>query len=84
MWEFCHIKAWKESHGEIPKGMLVSFKDGNKENWNVDNLMLITKGENAVMNQMKLRFNRAEATESGLLVAKLHRAAQKRRKENVC
>ena len=84
VWEYCHIRAWKERYGEIPKGMLVSFKDGNKKNWNVDNLMLITKSENAVMNQMKLRFNRAEATESGLLVAKLHCAVQERRKENVC
>lgn len=84
VWEFCHIKAWKEKNGEIPKGMMVCFKDGNKENWNAENLMLITKSENAVMNQLKLRFDRAEATESGLLVAKLYCEVQKRRKENVC
>ena len=84
VWEFCHIKAWKEAHGEIPDGMLVSFKDGNKSNWGAENLMLITQGENSVMNHMKLRFDRAEATESGLLIAKLYQATKKRRKENVC
>ena len=81
VWEFCHIREWQQAHGEIPEGMMVSFKDGNIENWHLDNLMLITKGENAVMNTLHLRYDRAEATESGLLVAKVHQAAKARRKK---
>ena len=82
VWEFCHIREWKQTHGEIPEGMMVSFKDGNIENWHLENLMLITKGENAVMNTMHLRYDRAEATECGLLVAKVHQAVKERRKKS--
>lgn len=81
VWEFCHIREWQQAHGEVPEGMMVSFKDGNRENWHLDNLMLITKGENAVMNTLHLRFDRAEATESGLLVAKLHQEIKQKRKK---
>lgn len=81
VWEFCHIREWKKAYGEIPEGMMVSFKDGNIENWNLENLMLITKGENAVMNTMHLRYDRAEATESGLLVAKIHQKVNAKRKK---
>lgn len=81
VWEFCHIRAWQRAYGEIPEGMLVSFKDGNRENWSLENLMLITREENAVMNQKHLRFDRAEATESGLLVAKVELAAKRRKRK---
>lgn len=81
VWEFCHIRAWQQAYGEIPEGMMVSFKDGNIENWDLENLMLITKGENAQMNLRGLRFDDAEKTEAGLLVAKMYQAARTRRKK---
>lgn len=79
-WEFCHIRAWQQAYGEIPEGMMVSFKDGNREDWSPENLMLITKSENAILNTRHLRFDRAEATESGLMVAKLESAIRKKKR----
>lgn len=70
-WEFCHIKAWKEVHGEIPEGMMVSFKDGNRENWNIENLILISKAENGYLNSNHMRSDVAEVTESAAVLAKL-------------
>lgn len=32
--------VWEQHYGPIPEGMHVSFKDGNKENFDIDNLML--------------------------------------------
>ena len=81
VWEWCHVRAWQQAYGEIPEGMMVSFKDGNKANWELENLMLVSKEENIVLNNMHLRFDRAEMTESGLLVAKLMCAAKERRKK---
>jgi hypothetical protein len=39
-----HHVRWKEKHGEYPApGMVVRFKDGNKENSDPENLELITR-----------------------------------------
>lgn len=48
--EFVHILLWRKHHGEIPKGMFVVFKDRNKSNIVIDNLMLVTRAENMKRN----------------------------------
>lgn len=45
-----HRMVWEAAKGEIPKGMLVVFKDGNKLNCDLENLELITKSENMKRN----------------------------------
>lgn len=80
-WMPIHRKVWEDHHGPIPEGMMVIFKDGNKDNWEIDNLALITNGENAQLNTRGLRFDNPEKTEAGLLIAKMYQAARKRRQE---
>lgn len=80
-WEFCHIKAWKDAHGEVPEGMIVSFKDGNREDWSIENLILLTKEENAYLNGMHMRSEFPEITMAAANVAKLAMKAKKIRKE---
>lgn len=80
-WMLRHRRVWEENFGPIPEGMMVGFKDGNKENCDPQNLMLLTKGENAELNGRGLRFSNPEQTEAGLLVAKMHQAVKKRRQE---
>lgn len=80
VWEYVHRATWEKYHGPVPDGMMVSFKDGDKTNCGIDNLMLISRAENALLNTRKLRFDRAEATEVGLAVAKMHVQIQKKRK----
>jgi hypothetical protein len=45
-WELLHRHNWKKVHGKIPNNKLLIFKDGNKNNCAVKNLLLITKKEN--------------------------------------
>ena len=83
VWEFCHVKAWEEHYGKVPEGSMVSFKDGNREDWSIENLMLVTRQENSYMNH-GLRFEQRELTEAGLNIAKVKvaaRNARKRRKD---
>jgi len=49
-WKHLHRVVWERMNGPIPKGLLVSFIDGNKLNWKITNLMLITKKENVLRN----------------------------------
>ncbi len=50
-WELLHRFVWKKHNGEIPKGMLVVFKDGNSLNCSIDNLELISRKENMQRNR---------------------------------
>lgn len=80
-WEFLHRAVWEEHNGPLPDGMMVTFKDGNKLNCGIDNLMLVTRGENAVMNKLNYRFEDPELTVAGLNVIRLkNKAKEKRRK----
>ncbi len=50
-WEPLHRFRWKRVNGEIPKGYIVVFADGNTMNCAIENLELISRKENALRNQ---------------------------------
>ena len=79
-WEFLHRAVWEEHNGPVPEGMVVSFKDGNKLNCDISNLMLLTKGENAVLTRLGLRSEDPDLTEAGLNLVRLKQAAKDARK----
>ena len=80
-WEFKHIMEWEKHNGKIPDGCNIVFKDNNKDNVDISNLMLVTKAEHAIMNNKGLRFDNAELTEKGLLIAKLKHKTSELSKE---
>lgn len=80
IWRQMQILTWEEHNGPVPSGMLVSFKDGDKSHYNIENLMLVSMSENAVMNRWSLRSEHPELTEVGLAIAKIKVAQGKRRK----
>lgn len=77
-WKQLHILLWERDGREIPQGHVLIFKDGDKENCVLENLMLITRAENAVMNRCGLRFSTPEHTETGNLIAKIKIAQRKK------
>lgn len=79
-WKLLSRVVWEENFGEIPEGMLVGFKDGDKKNLSPDNLYLCTMGENAVMNKRGYRSSDPDLTEAGLSVVRLEKAIKKKRK----
>lgn len=66
-----HRVIYEQNFGEIPKDHIVIFADGNKQNLTPNNLILISKSENLILNSNKLRFNKEELTKSGVLIAKV-------------
>jgi hypothetical protein len=49
-WVFKHRVIWEKHFGPIPQNHMVIFKDGNKRNFDIDNLALITLQENMQRN----------------------------------
>ena len=58
-WKLLHRYIWEQHNGEIPKGNIILFKDGNTSNIDISNLRIITKQENLIRNR-----NREKAAKS--------------------
>lgn len=80
-WEFLHRAVWEEHNGPIPDDMVVSFRDSNRLNCDIDNLMLITKRENSALTGSGYRFEDPALTDAGLAVIRLKQAAKDARKK---
>lgn len=82
-WRFVHALKWEEYHGRpIPKGHLVRMKDGGKRNFSRENLALVSKAENAILNRFFAMKNPPEGGFDVLLnLARLKMAMKKREKE---
>ena len=49
-WMRKHRHIYQNAHGEVPKGHVIVFVDGNKRNFELSNLMMISCAENATFN----------------------------------
>jgi hypothetical protein len=47
-WQTLHSYNWQQAGRELPKGSVLSFKDGNAENQSLDNLELKTRAQTAI------------------------------------
>ena len=52
-WKPKHILIWEKTHGKVPKGKQIVFLDGNRTNFELDNLYCTDTGVIAVMNRYK-------------------------------
>lgn len=50
-YRFKHHVVWEQANGKIPKGHVLFFRDGDKTNCDLSNLVLITRGELAILNR---------------------------------
>lgn len=76
-----HRWLWERHHGKIPKGYNVVFKDRDKTNFDIDNLILMSYAEMGVMNIKYSRYARRENNLSLLLMSKI-RVESKKCKKN--
>lgn len=70
-WKMKHVVIWEAANGPVPDGHVIIFGDGNRLNFSVDNLILVSKRELLVLNRKGLIQNDTELTKSGTLVAQL-------------
>jgi hypothetical protein len=68
-WKRKHIIIWEKAHGKVPKGHIIIFADRNKLNMDLDNLLMVSRGELSVMNRFGLISTSKDLTKAGKLVA---------------
>lgn len=77
-WMRKHRWIWEQKYGEIPVNHVIIFADGNKENFDIKNLLLVSRKELAVLNKNNLIKNDVELTNIGVTIAKVKIAIAKK------
>ena len=70
-WRLKHRVVWEAVNGKIPKGFIVIFRDNDRTNTDIDNLMLIRRGTHAVLNHTGLCECSGEFKETAVRIAEL-------------
>ena len=76
-WEYKQRVIWKKTHGEIPSNHVIIFADGNKSNFNIDNLICVSRNELRQLNLLRLKKDDADLTKVGIGIVKLKHTAWK-------
>lgn len=71
-WRLKHQLIWEEYNGPIPKGHSVIFGDGDRNNLDINNLILVSKNQLLTLNRNKLIKNDAELTIIGVAIADVY------------
>ena len=81
-WRYKHILLWEQAHGmPVPDGHHIVFGDGNKRNFNTENLFCITAAQNGIRTKNKLQGSTPELAAVGVALAKLYSQIGERKKE---
>ena len=80
VWMLKQRFIYEKIYGAIPKGMLVNFADGDRYNFDPDNLILLTKEQNLALTKLNLRTEDTELTKTAVNVADLYIAIRSKEK----
>lgn len=80
-WKGKHILIWEAANGPVPKGHAVIFGDGNSRNFELSNLILVSRKQLLSLNRHNLIQNDAELTRTGVIIADVYSKIGERRKK---
>lgn len=80
-WDLKHRVIYRKEKGEIPKGYSVIFGDRNRANFDIDNLILVSRQQLIIMNKNKLIKSNTELTKTGLLIADVYNKISEKKKK---
>lgn len=80
-WKGKHILVWEEHNGPVPPGNAVIFGDGNRRNFDPNNLILVSRKQLAILNKNNLIKNNAELTKTGIIIADIYSKIGDRKKK---
>lgn len=63
-WRMLNRVVWEEHFGAIPKGAIITFADGDSLNCDISNLVLTTRAQNVIRNNLGLKSYNRESSEA--------------------
>lgn len=79
-WKQKHVLIWEKHNGPKPKGSAILFGDGYRYNFDIDNLILVTRKQLLILNRNKLIQNDADLTRTGVVIADIYQKINEKRK----
>ena len=81
------VNIFEKHYGKVPKSCVIVFADGNRDNFEIDNLICISKREHLFMNMRNMFYTNKEYTYASVnlarLLLKISDLNKKRGKSNV-
>ena len=71
IWKHKHRYIYEQNIGEIKKGNVIIFLDGNNRNFSTDNLIQVTRNQLLTLNKYKLIACNGDLTKAGINTANL-------------
>lgn len=81
-WKAKQEHIWEQEHGPKPPGHVILFGDGDKSNFDIDNLLLVSRKQLARINQHGLIGDSVEITKTGIIIADVYNKIGERKGEN--
>lgn len=79
-WRGKHILVWEAHNGPLPKGHSIVFGDGDNRNFDISNLILVTRAQLLYLNRHSLIKNNVEITKIGVALAKIDKKLNERKR----
>lgn len=76
-WKYKHRIIWEKYNKPLNRDEFIIFADGNKNNMSEENLIKVTMEEHSILNNLRLKFDNAELTKTGVTIAKIHEKISK-------
>lgn len=80
-WMLKHRFVWEQENGKVPKGYIVIFKDGNRLNTGLENLILVKRSVSLRMNNTGLCRYNGELKDTAVTLANLMEETSNARKK---
>lgn len=72
-WKGKHILIWEKNNGPVPKNYAIIFGDGDNRNFNIENLICVSRQQLLYLNRNRLIKNDVELTRTGIILADLNK-----------
>jgi hypothetical protein len=80
-WRAKHLLIWERANGPVPKGHVVIFGNGNRRNFDLNNLILVSRKQLALLNKGGLIQNNADLTRTGIIMTDIYQKIGERKKK---
>ena len=80
-WKMRHVYEYEKVYGPLNKGEIVIFADGNKANFNIENLIKITRSELLSLNRYRKISEFGNVTKANLATIRLKKTLKEKRKK---
>lgn len=81
VWRLKHRVLWEKHYGKIPKSQTIRFLDGNPQNLDLENLVLVSRREHSIINKNGYYYKNSELSKIGIKLAKIKVAINDRTKK---